>query len=203
MAGQGEFKVAMDGRWDIDDLSAFAEAFRQIYALFYAVLPETEKDRDAVKLLFTQHFWSGQAESPWFAEQIYWHVPIANRLDIKSINYASPGAIELLGAMSVLSAISLLVRSYAKTGIVVIELLERIGKFIKERRLQRPPRNFTVETLHRVEPRITGIGQPPDVTRPSADSRTRSISSADLDQSAPCCKRCAKRWASHRSRWIT
>lgn len=45
----GTLSIPVDGRWQLEDLDAFAEAMRLSYAYFYVIAEGTEKDDDRVR----------------------------------------------------------------------------------------------------------------------------------------------------------
>jgi len=143
----GRFTIGMDGQWDIDDLTQFGESFRETYAYFYFVHPDTKKDRDRIRLLFTRYFWSGEYKGSAFAKYLYYNIPDESRLQIASIRYASPGAMELMGYVAALLMIAKCTSMWAKAGTDVLELLERIGEFFKKKKLDRPMRNFNLDDI--------------------------------------------------------
>lgn len=96
-AQKAEFRtVHIDGRWGIDDLRRFSDLVQDCYAFVFAlsgVGPATAKQ--GIAGLFRRYPWRGGFSSVNFFDDLYKLIPASERADIRSIQYASPGTIEL------------------------------------------------------------------------------------------------------------
>jgi superfamily I DNA/RNA helicase len=141
-----DYKVFIDGAWDIDDLSTFSEAFKETYAYFYWIHPSTLVD-DSTRSRFQRYFWSADFVGRQFAQDLYYRIPVADRLNLKSIQYASPGLIEFAGGAGALALIAHSARAFVKLGSEFLDLLEKVRKFFRESRLERPPKRIDGDSV--------------------------------------------------------
>ncbi|MBV8977629.1 MAG: hypothetical protein JO261_15375 [Alphaproteobacteria bacterium] len=146
MANNINYELDVDGSWDIDDLSNFSEAFKETYAYFYWIHPSTFVD-DATRSRFQRYFWSADFVGKQFAQDLYYRIPIDDRLRLVRIQYASPGLIEFAGSAAALALIAHSTRAFVKLGSEFFDLLDKIRKFFRENRLERPPKRIDGETI--------------------------------------------------------
>lgn len=102
--GMTTVKIPIDGRWDMQDLAQFPNKYTDTYAFLYAVNHSTDVAGVESHLgeLFQKYPWRGGFSSVGFYNDLYRAIPKPQRLRIREIHYASPGAISL-DASSVLS----------------------------------------------------------------------------------------------------
>lgn len=90
------YKILLDSHWDLEDLYKFPHTYSQIYYLQYALYPH-----DDIYLLvsiseaFAQYPWQGGYSAVNFYNKLKYLIPKKQRPSIVSIQYASPGWIEL------------------------------------------------------------------------------------------------------------
>jgi len=140
------YTVLADGAWDIDDLSTFSEAFKETYAYFYWIHPSTLVD-DSTRSRFQRYFWSADFVGRQFAQDLYFRIPVSDRLNLKQIRIASPGIIEFAGGAGALALIAHSARAFVKLGSEFFDLLEKVRKFFRENRLERPPKRIDGDTI--------------------------------------------------------
>lgn len=88
--------VHIDGRWGIDDLRRFSDLVQDCYAFVFALSgfgPATAKQ--SIAGLFRRYPWRGGFSSVNFFDDLYRLIPAPERAEVRSIQYASPGTIEL------------------------------------------------------------------------------------------------------------
>lgn len=89
-------KVHIDGRWGIEDLRKFSDLVQDAYAFVFALTgagaASTKQRMDA---LFKKYPWRGGFSSVNFFDDLYKQIPTPERAQVRSIQYASPGTIEL------------------------------------------------------------------------------------------------------------
>ncbi len=137
--------IRMDGRWDIDDLSEFAEGLEGIYGYFCAVFIDDDILRRRIDDLVQTQFWNRDFEHSYVGERVYQMLPAEAGLRIKSIRYASPGAIEIVGILGVLLLLAKVVKEWTGALAGIVETYDKIHAFFeKHRHLRRPPRNFNL-----------------------------------------------------------
>ncbi len=147
-ARPGIMKLLMDGRWDIEDLSAFADGLEEVYGYFSAVLVEEAEIRRRTNDLVQREFWSGDFERSRVGERVYGMMPDSAGLKIKSIRYASPGQLELVGVLAVLLLMAKVVKAWTEAASGLPDLYEKIQKFFSEHtNFRRPGRNFNLTSV--------------------------------------------------------
>ncbi|MDO9223586.1 MAG: hypothetical protein Q7U20_07730 [Caulobacter sp.] len=141
----GRLTIKMDGRWDIEDLSEFAEGLEGVYGFFACLFVEEDYLRRRIDDLVQREFWNRPFGQSHVGERVYGMLPDAAGLKILSIRYASPGAMEIAGLLGVLLLLAKVVREWTAAGTGLVELYEKIEKFFSERPLLRKPaRNFNL-----------------------------------------------------------
>jgi len=109
----GYYKIPIDKRWDLEDLYKFPRAYEQVYFAFYSLMPhEDEYIRERIDRAYFTFPWRGGYSAVNFYNHLKYTVPKQQRPAIKSIQYASPGWIELIAiAVSVSWLISKVVKN--------------------------------------------------------------------------------------------
>lgn len=89
-------KVNIDGRWGIEDMSRFADLTQDSYAFVYALIGKGNTlTKRKMSELFGRYPWRGGFSSVNFFNDLYKLIPINERAEIRSIQYASPGTIHM------------------------------------------------------------------------------------------------------------
>lgn len=92
----GNYQIRMDGRWTLDDLYRFPRTYEQVYFALDALVPsETHADEERVARAFQAFPWQGGYSAVNFYNQLKFATPSEIRPRIASIQYASPGWLEL------------------------------------------------------------------------------------------------------------
>lgn len=92
----GGYAILMDRRWSLEDLYVFPRNYEQIYYAYEALVPAPDEQVDArILRAFTAFPWRGGYSAVNFYNQLKSATPRNNRPTIQSIQYASPGFIEL------------------------------------------------------------------------------------------------------------
>ncbi|TXH06128.1 MAG: hypothetical protein E6R07_01155 [Nevskiaceae bacterium] len=88
--------VHIDGRWGINDLRKFSDLVQDSYAFVFALTRrKASATRTDISDLFRKYPWRGGFSSVNFFDDLYRAIPQPERASISSIQYASPGTIEL------------------------------------------------------------------------------------------------------------
>lgn len=88
--------VHIDGRWGIEDLRKFSDLVQDAYAFVYALTGAgAASTRQRMEALFRKYPWRGGFSSVNFFDDLYRLIPPAERAQVRRIQYASPGTIEL------------------------------------------------------------------------------------------------------------
>ena len=140
-------RFEMNGEWDLGDLGHLTGSLKLTYAYFYWISVAPERMPAQLKTLFARYFWSGQYIGDRFAEQLYWEIPNHDRVRLKSIEYHSPGWMEIAGAAGALTSIAVAVRTWADAFEKVLDLMTRIGKFFDDRKLRSIPNKLSLDKI--------------------------------------------------------
>lgn len=131
---RGTFTIPVDGDWDIDDLRALSEALSETYGMFYPLVATDEQAADRVHGLIQKRFWSGDMQTRHLGKVLYEQIPDEDALKLKSFNYASPGAVTLLGILAVLWAAARCTRAWIAAGSELIDLWKKADAFFAKRK---------------------------------------------------------------------
>ena len=103
--------MEMDGPWELLDLSYFSRPYVQVYSLLYACHVSTQpEDSDAqIHYAFNAFPWKGGWSVVGFYDSLRRAIPRIHQPRIVSINYASPGYIDLTMIVAVALSIKLTV----------------------------------------------------------------------------------------------
>ena len=98
--------VSIDGRWGINDLRKFSDLVQDCYAFVFALTGRgTQKSLQQTEELFRKYPWRGGFSAVNFFDDLYGLIPLPEKASIQSIQYASPGTIQLNLNSEVASAI--------------------------------------------------------------------------------------------------
>lgn len=150
----GTLRLSVDGEWDIEDLRSLAESLSESYGLFYPLVSPDNDVRDRLQDILRKNFWSGDIETSRVGIYLYRQIPKEDSLRLKSFSYASPGAMEITGALAALLMLSRVAQSWIKTAEHFLVLWEKVDKFFAKRRnLRRPPKRVEMneDTAESVE----------------------------------------------------
>ncbi|GBC61773.1 hypothetical protein DENIS_2735 [Desulfonema ishimotonii] len=127
------YRILINNDWKLDDLYSFPRNYSQVYLFIYSLQNLLKKNIDFEKLKnsFQAHPWKGGYSALNFYDSLnYIHRP-----EISSIQYASPGWIEL--KLFIPSAISIrkIITSFLDNSDALIEMYNRTIKELRLRRL--------------------------------------------------------------------
>ena len=92
----GRHRLAMDGEWDLLELSGFGRQYVQVYSLIYTLQFRANQDDSSERVhAFSVFPWTGGWSAVGFYNSLRTAIPRAHRPYIVVIEYASPGFIEL------------------------------------------------------------------------------------------------------------
>lgn len=115
--GVGVRTFFIDGNWQANDFSHFHSKVANLYGLF-SILARLDGDavddeRDYVRTLIRERFWRGGGSYVGFYDQLYDHVRSLQPLEVKAIQYQSPGQISFRGNMHALAEIDQVVEKFS------------------------------------------------------------------------------------------
>lgn len=141
------FRLELGGKWQIDDLEELVESLRTTYAYFYwAMLPPDNVD-EVTKTLIIRHFWSQKWQLEQTASELYRRIPEADRLDLHSIHYASPGWIDVTGAIAAITMMGVCASRWIKVVDDAFALFKKIRQFFDLKKLNPPPPKFDLDAM--------------------------------------------------------
>ena len=128
----------MDGEWSLEDLYVLPRTYIQVYSFLYSfVRPVDDFDDidDHLVITYSAHPWKGGYSAVNFYNSLQHIVEPRHRPKIKSIQYASPGWLELTALVSIALNIKHIVSHFAKSGNELNELYNNIYKGMHQRRM--------------------------------------------------------------------
>jgi hypothetical protein len=132
------YKIQMNGEWTLEDLYWLPHVYSQVYAFLYALnMPLTDYDEERLYITFTAHPWLGGYSAVNFYGYLQNLVPSSDRPRIVSIQYGSPGLMELALAVSIALSIGVLIRTFSRGIIDLHSLYNSIYKGLQDRKLMR------------------------------------------------------------------
>lgn len=138
MDRQGIYRVEMDGRWGLKDLYDFPHALSQTYSYTYCF--ETDlppRDAERINRALQDYPWGGgySVVNMYFVLQA--QIPRKYRPQIASIQYASPGWIDLLAHVDVIVKVAGSVAAIAASAVATTKSYAAIQKILQDIRIQR------------------------------------------------------------------
>ncbi len=132
------YKIAIDGRWDLEDLYVFPRAYEQVYFLVYSLLPhEDEEIQHRIQQAYSVFPWRGGYSAVNFYNQLKYTTPKQRRPQVLSIQYASPGWMELSLIVGVAFAVERIVKAITNSIRAANATYNEIHKGLSERKLLR------------------------------------------------------------------
>lgn len=144
---QGQLRILMDGEWDLDDLRSLTSTIRLSYAYFYWVYQDPAYVDSAVSAGIQRYFWSGEYIGDRFAQTLYDHIPSKSHLRLVSMQFASPGWIELAGLVPVIAALGIVARIWIKNFDLAFDTFKKVDGYFSERKLRDLRRTGSIEDI--------------------------------------------------------
>lgn len=132
------YRVPIDGDWNLVDLNEFPRIYRQLYSVIYSFEGDfSQATRSEIAEIYTRHPWKGGFSTiNWFSE-LYYVIPPKDRPQVLSMQYASPGWIDLgLYVATAVSIRSMLI-SLSSTARHINETYNQIQNGIHENKLNK------------------------------------------------------------------
>jgi hypothetical protein len=129
----GKHKIHIEGRWEIRDLYIFPHRYAEIYSFLYALSAiETAESRFFTET-FRRYPWRGGYSAVNFYDELYGMIPPEQRPQIKRIEYASPGYIELGAIVLLVTQIDRILTTAFKSWDKLDRIYDGIQKRINKR----------------------------------------------------------------------
>jgi hypothetical protein len=145
-------RIPIGGSWQFYDLYEFPHTFSQLYYLVYALENAREAyNRARYFTIFTSYPWRGGYSAVNFYNNLYHATPGYDRIKLVSIQYASPGFLELAAAAGIISQIKTMLVAASDAGRHLNETYSQIQKGIHDRKLnkiKRQEERVKLEILH-------------------------------------------------------
>lgn len=134
----GRYSINIDGDWELSDLYIFPRTFEQSYYLFYSLLPgHDEVDAERIEHAYSTFPWQGGYSAANFYNQLRFIVPRRQRPELVSINYSSPGLMELGLILGVAVMVGRIVKAVASSINECNSTYSNIIKGMQERKIMR------------------------------------------------------------------
>ena len=137
MSGDSIFRLALDGKWDLDDLSELPRDVKQVYSFEYAVSDETRFSFHQMAELRIPPPLRGGYSYVNFYRGLYTGIPIQHRPSIHRIEYSSPGVLDLLTFFAVANGLIFVARHFLKLADEAIDTFDKADRFLTNRGLRR------------------------------------------------------------------
>jgi hypothetical protein len=145
----GNVKLNIDGRWDLTELSLLTRVYTQIYGLLYSLEVADDYLEEEIMYIYSKYPWTGGYSAVNFYKNLFYKIPFRHRPAIKSIQYNSPGFIELTELVSVASDLAQIVVYVCAAVFAGNRTYNSIQKGISDRKLSKI--NLKSEELKLVE----------------------------------------------------
>lgn len=129
----GQIEIQLDKNWELRDFSVYTKEYVQIYSFFY-VLQSVIENQEA-ELDYSGFQWRGGYSVVNFFKSAYSLTPEEDRLQIRRIQYASPGVIELAGMVDVAIDIAKLVGALCGSVLAINRTYETVARGYHQRKL--------------------------------------------------------------------
>lgn len=140
------YRILVDGDWTFLEFSVIPEVYTQIYAFFYALSQMGEETDISLKDIFTSYPWRGGYSTVNFYNRLRSYISSENEPQVISIQYASPGWIELDLIAPVAFSIKNSVLAYVAAFEDLETLYHEIHNDLSKRKLLRDAKSQPQET---------------------------------------------------------
>lgn len=134
-AAPDRYVIRMDSEWSLRDLSDLPNNYSKVYAMLYTlqeVAPETDH---RVRRAYESYPWRGGYSTVNFFRSLESHLPVEALPQIRSMQYASPGYIELELDDRVAFAVKNVITAFAASYSELERLFRSVEGELKERKL--------------------------------------------------------------------
>ena len=131
-------QLALDGRWGLEELSDTTKDYIQLYGFAYSLLPDLPTSRrEEVDYIYGKFPWRGGYSTVNFFNQLFHKIPPKLRPEVRRIQYASPGFIELSELLVVSFTVAAIVANVCKSLKSVHDLYRSIQKASVDHKLSK------------------------------------------------------------------
>jgi hypothetical protein len=139
------FTVYVDGEWEVPEFGVFGAKLSDCYSFLYAARALREEKPSipvrGFEMALTVHPWRGGGSPLHFYDELYSRMPANDRLNVKSLQYASPGEIQVHGKGEIFEFILLAIRAMGANFHQAEEEYHAVHGFLSQQKLLTAPRN--------------------------------------------------------------
>lgn len=132
-----DIKLYIDGRWELADLNVLTRVYIQLYGLMYSLDVADDYIDEEIQYIYEKYPWVGGYSTVNFYKSLFSKIPRQYKPRIKSIQYSSPGFIELTQLVSVAQDVALVVASVSGSILAGNKAYSSVQKGICERKLSK------------------------------------------------------------------
>lgn len=130
-------KLYIDGRWELTDLNTLTRVYIQLYGLLYSLDVAEDYLDTEIQYIYGKYPWRGGFSAVNFYQNLFSKMPRGYKPSIKSIQYASPGYIELTQIVEVARDVAQIVGYVSAALLAGNKTYSVIHKGMSERKLMR------------------------------------------------------------------
>lgn len=134
------YKIEMDGDWSLEDLYVLPHTYVHVYSFLYSFqspIGNYNDEDDRLVITYSAHPWKGGYSAINFYNNLIHIVKPNHRPKIKSIQYASPGWLELTVIVGVALNIKKIVLCFTESANELNTLYYNIYKGMHERKMMK------------------------------------------------------------------
>ena len=187
------YKIAIDGDWTFSELAEMPKLYATVYAFVYSLRGLRTRAKQVLSYAYRTHPWRGGYSTLNFFNNLQSYIDPEHRLRIVSMQYASPGWIEL----DLLSPVAFSVRSIVYSFVASAdELEEEYTEIYRELRSRELLRDVDLSSDEVPGPQITPSGETGKLESPRKTrkkrARRRQLSREDREFASNSGKRLAR-----------
>jgi hypothetical protein len=130
-------KLYIDGRWELTDLNLLTRVYIQLYGLLYSLDVADDYLDAEIQYIYGKYPWQGGFSAVNFYQNLFSKMPRKYKPNIKSIQYDSPGFIELTQIVEVSKDVAQIVSYVSAALLAGNKTYSVINKGMSERKLMR------------------------------------------------------------------
>lgn len=134
------YKIEMDGDWSLEDLYVLPHTYIQVYSFmysFYFPIDDYNDPDDRLVITYSAHPWKGGYSAVNFYNNLKYMVKPNHRPKVNSIQYASPGWLELTVLVGVALNIKKIVLCFTESASELNKLYNAIYKGMHDRKMMK------------------------------------------------------------------
>ncbi|ALM52964.1 hypothetical protein [Halomonas huangheensis] len=132
-----DIKLYIDGRWQLTDLNVLTRVYIQLYGLLYSLDVADDYLDGEIQYIYGKYPWCGGFSAVNFYQNLFVKMPRDYKPQIRSIQYASPGFIELSQLVDVAKDVAQIVGYVSAALLAGNKTYSTIQKGISERKLSK------------------------------------------------------------------